>query len=64
MFSFWFIINIIDWLLFIFTAVTVLYIGVFAIASLFTKNATVVKAKTNRRFIILIPSYKQDGVIE
>ena len=64
MFSFWFIINIIDWLLFIFTASTVLYIGVFAIASLFTKNATVVKAKTNRRFIILIPSYKQDGVIE
>ncbi|MBO7045175.1 MAG: glycosyltransferase [Prevotella sp.] len=64
MFSFWFIINIIDWLLFILTAVTVLYIGVFAIASLFTKNATVVKAKTNRRFIILIPSYKQDGVIE
>ena len=64
MFSFWFIINIIDWLLFILTAVTVLYIGVFAIASLFTKNATVVKAKTNRRFIILIPSYKQDKVIE
>ena len=64
MFSFWFILNIIDWLLFIFTAGTVLYIGVFAVASLFRKNATVVKAKTNRRFIILIPSYKQDGVIE
>ena len=62
--NFWFIIKFIDWLLFFFTAVTVLYIGVFAIASLFTKNATVVKAKTNRRFIILIPSYKQDGVIE
>ena len=62
--DFWLIINIIDWLLFIFTAVTVLYIGVFAVASLFRKNATVVKAKTNRRFIILIPSYKQDGVIE
>lgn len=64
MFDFWFIITIIDWLLFIFTAGTVLYIGVFAIASLFRKNATVVKAKTNRRFIILIPSYKQDEVIE
>lgn len=62
--DFWFIFNIFDWLLFIFTAGTVLYIGVFAIASLFTKNATVVKAKTNRRFIILIPSYKQDEVIE
>ena len=62
--DFWLIFIIIDWLLFIFTAGTVLYIGVFAIASLFTKNATVVKAKTNRRFIILIPSYKQDEVIE
>ena len=62
--DFWFIFNIFDWLLFIFTAGTVLYIGVFAIASLFTKNATVAKAKTKRRFIILIPSYKQDEVIE
>ena len=62
--DFWLIIKIIDWLLFIFTAGTVLYIGVFAIASLFRKNATVVKAKTNRRFIILIPSYKHDEVIE
>ena len=62
--DFWFIFNIFDWLLFIFTAGTVLYIGIFAIASLFTKNATVVKAKTNRRFIILIPSHKQDEVIE
>ena len=62
--DFWLIIKIIDWLLFIFTAGTVLYIGVFAIASLFRKNTTVVKAKTNRRFIILIPSYKQDEVIE
>ena len=64
MFDFWLIIKIIDWLLFIFTAGTVLYIGVFAIASLFRKNAKVVKAKINRRFIILIPSYKQDEVIE
>ena len=62
--NFGFILNIIDWLLFIFTAGTVLYIGVFAFASLFRKNATVVKARTNRRFIILIPSYKQDEVIE
>lgn len=62
--DFWIIFNIFDWLLFIFTAGTVLYIGVFATASLFTKHATVVKAKTNRRFIILIPSYKQDEVIE
>lgn len=64
MLNFWFIIHIFDWLLFILTASTVLYIGVFAIASLFRKNATILKARTNRRFIILIPSYKQDEVIE
>ena len=50
--NFWLILSIIDWLLFFFTAGTVLYLGIFAIASLF------------RRFIVLIPSYKQDEVIE
>ena len=64
MFNFWVILFIIDWLLFIFTAGTVLYLGVFAFASLFTKSSIIVKAKTNRRFIVLIPSYQQDEVIE
>lgn len=64
MFDFWFILFIIDWLLFILTGGTVLYIGIFAIASLFNKTTDVTKAKTNRRFIILIPSYRQDEVIE
>ena len=64
MFSFWLILYIIDWLLFIITAGTVLYLGVFSIASLFTKNSVTSNAKTTRRFIILIPSYKQDEVIE
>ena len=64
MFSFWFIIYIIDWLLFIITAGTVLYLGVFAVASLFNKTTNITKAKTNRRFIVLIPSYRQDEVIE
>lgn len=62
--DFWLIIYIIDWLLFIFTAGTVLYLGIFAIASLFKKSTDIAKAKTNRRFIILIPSFKQDDVIE
>ena len=60
----WFIIYVIDWFLFIITAVTVLYLGFFAIASLFRKRYNIPKAKTNRRFIVLIPSYKQDEVIE
>ena len=64
MIDFWFILYIIDWILFIFTAGTVLYLGIFAVASLFTKNIDIVKAKTNRRFIVLIPSYRQDEVIE
>ena len=64
MFSFWYIIYVIDWLLFIFTAGTVLYIGVFAIASLFRKKTEIAKAKIKRRFIVLIPSYQQDEVIE
>lgn len=62
--DFWLIIYIIDWLLFILTAGTVLYLGVFAIASLFNKSSNLAKAKINRRFIILIPAYKQDDVIE
>ncbi|MBO7128462.1 MAG: glycosyltransferase [Prevotella sp.] len=64
MFDFWLILFIIDWLLFIFTSGTVLYLGIFAIASLFTKSVNIAKAKSNRRFIILIPSHKQDDVIE
>ncbi len=64
MIDFWLILFIIDWLLFIITAGTVLYLGVFAIASLFNKTTVISKAKTNRRFIVLIPSYRQDEVIE
>ena len=64
MIDFWLILYIIDWVLFVFTAATVLYLGIFAIVSLFTKKSEIAKAKTNRRFIILIPSYRQDDVIE
>ena len=62
--DFWVILYIVDWLLFIATAGTVLYLGVFAIASLFSKNTVISKAKTQRRFVVLIPAYKQDEVIE
>lgn len=64
MYSIWIILFIIDWLLFVFTAGTVLYLGIFSIASLFTKSSNIAKAKNNRRFIVLIPSYRQDEVIE
>ena len=64
MIDFWLILYIIDWTLFFFTAATVLYLGVFSIASLFKRSTGISKAKLQRRFIVLIPSYKQDSVIE
>jgi cellulose synthase/poly-beta-1,6-N-acetylglucosamine synthase-like glycosyltransferase len=62
--DFWLFLYIIDWTLFILVAMTVLYLGVFAIASLFNRNTTFTKAKKQNRFAILIPSHKQDEVIE
>jgi len=62
--DFYIIIHIIDWLLFFITGVTAIYIGIFAIAALYNKSSDISKARINRRFIILIPSYKQDEVIE
>ena len=43
--DFWLILYIIDWTLFAFVAVTVLYLGVYAIAALFEKNSVINKAK-------------------
>ena len=63
-FDFWILLYIIDWFLFIICAGTVIYIGVFSIFSLFNKTNVINKAKLQRRFIVLIPSHKQDEVIE
>ena len=63
-FDIWILLYIIDWTLFILVAMTVLYLGVFAIASLFNRNTVFAKAKKQNRFVILIPSFKQDEVIE
>lgn len=62
--DFWILLYIIDWTLFVLVAITVLYLGVFAIAALFNKHTTYNKAKKQNRFAILIPSYMQDDVIE
>ena len=62
--DFWIILYIIDWILFIPVAGTVLYLGIFSVASLFTRDTIQDKAKTQNRFAIIIPSYKQDSVIE
>ena len=62
--NFWDLLYIVDWFFFIFVAGTVLYLGIVSIASLFTRTTNINEAKIKRRFIILIPAYKQDHVIE
>lgn len=62
--DFWLLLVIIDWLLFILVGGTVLYLGVFSIASLFTRDTVQNNAKNQNRFAIIIPSHKQDNVIE
>ncbi len=62
--NFWFFLYIFDWTLFAFVASTVLYMGVYAVAALFERKTVINKAKTQRRFVVLIPSYQQDHVIE
>ena len=61
--DFWLILTIIDWLLFIGVAFTVLYILLFSVASLFSRHSNVPKAKRQNRFVVLIPAYKQDNNI-
>ena len=62
--DFWIILYIIDWILFIPVAGTVLYLGIFSVASIFTRDTIQNKAKNQNRFAIIIPSHKQDSVIE
>ena len=62
--NYWHILYIIDGFLFIIVAATVLYLGVFTIASLFNKNHKSPRTKKQNRIVVLIPSYKQDDVIE
>ena len=62
--DFWLILFIFDGILFIIIAGTVLYMGIFAVAALFHSKPDIPKAKRMNRFVILIPAYKQDNVIE
>lgn len=62
--DFWFILYIIDWGLFIVTTGTVLYLGIFAIASYINRNHESPRTKKQSRIVVLIPAYKQDEVIE
>ena len=62
--DFWVILYIIDWFLFIIVAGTVLYLGVFAVAALFSRKSAPIKSKNQSRIVILIPAYRQDDVVE
>jgi cellulose synthase/poly-beta-1,6-N-acetylglucosamine synthase-like glycosyltransferase len=62
--TFWDILFIVDIVLFLATTATVLYLGFFAVASLFNKNHESTRTKKQNRIVVLIPSYKQDSVIE
>ena len=62
--TFWDILIYSDLLLFIIVAITVLYLGIFAIASLINKSHESPRTKKQNRFVVLIPSYHQDAVIE
>ena len=56
--DFWWILYIIDGLLFLPIAITVLYILAFSIIALFKHHREIKKAKELNRYIVLIPSYK------
>ncbi len=62
--DFWTLLYIIDWALFIPVAGTVLYLGFFAIAALFNRHSAIPRSKQQNRFVIIIPAYRQDEVIE
>ena len=61
--NFWWILYIIDWLLFVPVALTTLYILFFSTASIFWKRDTPKNAKQSKRFIVLIPAYRSDRII-
>lgn len=58
--DFWLFLFVIDWFLFIGIAMTVAYMTFFSLCSLLSRNHAVPKAKRQNRFIVIIPSYKDD----
>ncbi len=60
----WSIFIFLDWTLFVLVSLTVLYLGFFAITSLFVRHSETPRTKKQNRFIVLIPSYKSGGSLE
>jgi cellulose synthase/poly-beta-1,6-N-acetylglucosamine synthase-like glycosyltransferase len=59
----WWILYIIDGLLFFLVALTSLYLLFYAFAALFSRPNEISKAKRNNRFIIIIPAYRKDSTV-
>lgn len=57
------LISIVDWLLFVLSAFSVVYLAVFAFASLFALKLLPVSKNDMNKILILIPAYKEDKVI-
>lgn len=62
--DFWNILYTIDWVLFNFAALTVLYMLFFTITSMLSHKGAIPKTNHQNRFIILIPSYKNKRVLQ
>ena len=56
--DFWVILYYSDLFFFIFVCLTVMYMGLFAMASMFSHHQDVPKTRIENRFIIFIPAYK------
>lgn len=62
--DFWTILTYTDIIIFILVALTVLYLGIFAFTSMFARHSEIPKAKSQNRFIILIPSHRGGKSVE
>ena len=62
--DFWTILTYTDIIIFILVALTVLYLGTFAFTSMFARHGEIPKAKSQNRFIILIPSHESGKSVE
>lgn len=62
--DFWAIIYYFDLIFFIFVCMTVVYMGIFAMASMFSHHQDTPKSRRENRFIILIPAYKNGSNAE
>ena len=62
--NFWWILYTIDGFFFVIVAITVLYFLVFSVTALLKHSNEVRRAKVQNRFIVLIPSYRNDKAIQ